>query len=118
MKLVYIAGPYRAATPWQVEQNIRNAESVAYQVAGMGVAILCPHTMTRYWDRSYTDQYWLEATLEMMRRCDAVVLVPGWESSTGTLGEVAEAEALGIPVFRACGHGLREWIENGGGTRE
>ena len=29
MKLVYIAGPFRAPTPWQVEQNVRRAESLA-----------------------------------------------------------------------------------------
>jgi hypothetical protein len=34
-----------------------------------------------------------------MRRCDLVVVVPGWETSGGTLKEIAEAERLGIPVF-------------------
>jgi len=37
-------------------------------------------------------QPWLAAA-------DAVLLVPGWETSDGTQREVAHAEVLGIPVF-------------------
>lgn len=46
-----------------------------------------------------TPEFWYEATLEALRRCDAVILVPGWEESKGTVAEVAEAVRLGIPVF-------------------
>jgi hypothetical protein len=35
-----------------------------------------------------------------MRRCDAVLLVPGWKLSEGTLGEIKEAKRLEIPVFK------------------
>ena len=34
-----------------------------------------------------------------LRRCDAVVLTPGWRKSPGTLAEIKHAEELGIPVF-------------------
>ncbi len=32
MKLLYVAGPYRAKSEWQLEQNIRNAEAVALEL--------------------------------------------------------------------------------------
>lgn len=35
---------------------------------------------------------WLEVS-------DAILLVPGWENSRGTLKELARATELGIPVF-------------------
>ena len=35
----------------------------------------------------------------LLRRSDAVVLCPGWEASSGTLAEIAEAERLLIPVY-------------------
>ena len=41
----------------------------------------------------------LAGTLELMRRCDAVVVIPGWEHSTGTKAEIDEAMRLEIPVF-------------------
>ena len=99
MRVIYIAGPYRAATPYLVEQNIRSAEAMMLAVAELGLTALCPHTMTRFLDGTGTDEYWLAATLELLRRCDAVLLCYGWERSAGTLGELAEARAMGLPVY-------------------
>lgn len=99
MKTIYIAGPYRAATPWAVEQNIRAAEAYILPLAEKGYAVLCPHTMTRGFDGTMTDEYWLAATLELMRRCDAVFVVPGSWDSEGALGEMREACRLGLPVY-------------------
>lgn len=99
MRVIYIAGPYRAATQWGVEQNIRTAEAAMLQVATMGLVPLCPHTMTRYMDGTLTDDYWLMATMEMMRRCDGVLLCGDWEQSSGTLGECREAHFCEIPIY-------------------
>lgn len=109
IKLVYIAGPYRAATAWQVEQNIRAAESVARDVARLGAYPVCPHSNTRgYFESEGPAELWLGGTLELMRRCDAVVMAHGWERSSGSRAEKAEAERLGIPVFEP-GSTLAEW---------
>lgn len=43
--------------------------------------------------------FWLEATLDELRTCDAVVVVPGYQTSSGTLAEIDEAKKLGLPVF-------------------
>lgn len=99
MKVVYIAGKYRGPTPWDVEQNIRAAEEVAARVWAMGLVALCPHANSRHMEGVASDEHFLAGTLELLRRCDAVVLVPGWDKSTGTRAEVTEARALGIPVF-------------------
>ena len=45
------------------------------------------------------DEFYLDGTLELMRKCDAVCLLPGYEFSEGTAGEIAEARRLGIPVY-------------------
>jgi nucleoside 2-deoxyribosyltransferase len=115
-KLVYIAGPYRAANAWLCEQNIREAEAVAYRVAQLGAYPVCPHTNTRQHFESAQDdpQFWLGGTLELMRRCDGVFLVRGWPDSSGTLVEIAEAERLGKPVFYAGDFDkLGEWLRGG-----
>ncbi len=97
MKVIYVAGPFRADTPWGIEQNIRAAEGIALQLWQKGFVAMCPHTMTRFYQDSAPDAVWIEGTLEMLRRCDGMVLCPGWDKSSGTLGEIAEAKRLNMP---------------------
>ena len=50
MKLVYIAGPFRAPTPWGIEENVRHAERHAFEIAKLGAMPVCPHANTRHFD--------------------------------------------------------------------
>lgn len=99
MKVVYIAGPFRAANQWEQEQNIRRAEGYAFEVWKAGAVALCPHMNTRYWQGALPDQVWLDGDLELLSRCDAIFLVPGWEKSQGTRAELAFAESRNIRVY-------------------
>jgi hypothetical protein len=109
--LVYIAGPYRASDPWEVERNVRSAELWIPHIAALGVVPICVHSMYRFFDKSadVSADYWIKGTLEIMRRCDAVFVRPGDYVSEGTEGEINEANALGIPVFKTL-RGLCGWI--------
>lgn len=91
MKHVYVAGPYRGPNRWVVHQNIQLAEALGMQVACLGAVPVIPHTMYSAFDGTITNEFWLEATLELLRRCDALLLVPGWERSVGAKGEKIEA---------------------------
>ena len=104
MKVIYIAGKYRGPTPWAIEQNIRAAEDMAARVIQLGMMPLCPHANTRHMEGLADDQFFLDGTMELLRRCDAVVLVPNWRDSAGARGEVTEAQRLGMPVFGLGGH--------------
>ena len=104
MKVIYIAGKYRGPNAWAVEQNIRAAEEVAARVWAMGMVALCPHANSRHMEGVASDEVFLAGTLELMRRCDAVLLVPNWRDSEGARAEVAEAERLGLPVFGRGGN--------------
>lgn len=99
MKVIYIAGPFRAPTQWEIAENIRAAERVGMAVIKAGAMPLIPHANTQHSHGSASDQFFLDGTLELMRRCDAVVMVPGWEKSQGSCGEKKEAERLGLPVL-------------------
>lgn len=99
MKLIYIAGPYRAATANEIRTNIRAAESRAEDVIRAGHYPIVPHLCTAFMDGLATDQHFLDGTLEAMRRCDEVWLVEGWEQSHGTRLEIAEAWRLGKSVY-------------------
>lgn len=102
--ILYVAGPYRGASKVRIAQNISAARSVALEAARRGWMPMCPHMNTAHMEDDLPhlgDQFWLQGTLELMRRCDALVLVPGWETSEGTQAEISEADRLRIPVYRS-----------------
>lgn len=109
MIVVFIAGPFRGETAWEVERNIRRAEDLAFEVAVAGAMPLCPHTNTRFFDGTLTDEFWLDGTMELLRRCDAVIMTDDWKRSSGARAEKAEAARIGIPVFENLG-ALIEWL--------
>ena len=99
MKLIYIAGPYSAETAWLKKQNIQAAEKAAETVWMLGHAALCPHLNTQYMDGIATYDQFIEGSLLMVERCDAVLLIDGWQRSTGAKIEKKHAEKHGVPVF-------------------
>ncbi len=99
MKVVYIAGPFRGPTAWDIERNVRRAEELAFEVFKLGAMPLTPHANTRFFHGQGPDAFWLDGTLELLRRCDALITVDDWARSSGARGEVSDASARGIPVF-------------------
>lgn len=91
MKLVYIAGPYTAATDEEIEANILAAEELARRIIARTdkVACLVPHSIGRNFKRGPgSPQYWYDATLRMLEPCDALITVGNWRASKGTRNEV------------------------------
>lgn len=117
MKLIYVAGPFRAINPngktncWRVQENIMAAMSLALEIWKAGHAALCPHANTMFFQDAdgCADDVWLKGDLEMLRRCDAVLVTPDWERSSGAREEVAYAHEHSIPVFYNF-EILKEWL--------
>jgi len=99
MKVVYIAGKYRGPNPWAVEQNVQAAQAVAAKVIVAGHMPLTPHLNTAHMEGLADDAFFLAGTMELLRRCDAVLCVSNWRDSVGARAEVEEARRLGLPVF-------------------
>ena len=110
MKVIYTAGPYRADTVYGITCNIERARELSAYVWELGHVALSPHLNTALFDGLVSDQAFLDGTLELMRRADAVVLIPGWQRSEGTKAEIKEAEKLGIPVLYNAME-LSNWVE-------
>lgn len=94
--LVYVAGPYSNPDP---VENTHAALAVGDTFMRGGVVTpIVPH-LTMTWHLVFPHPYeqWLAYDLEVMRRCDAVYRIVG--PSSGADAEVAEAEAMGLPVF-------------------
>ena len=111
MKIVYVAGPFRGKTAWDVEQNVRRAEEMGFKVAELGAMPLMPHANTRFFNGLFTDDFWITGTLCLLERCDAMIVLPGWENSTGTKGEIRLCEDRDIPYFFKL-NDLKEWLES------
>jgi len=99
MKVAFISGKYRSETVAGIVANIRAAEKVAAAYWLKGYAVICPHKNTALFDGLAPDSVWLEGDLELLRRADAIVMVPGWENSSGAKAELAEAVRLGLEVI-------------------
>lgn len=100
--LAYLAGPYRAKNGRTVEENIATAREYAVKFWAAGIPTICPHLNTAHMEHDgVPDDHFLVGDLEMVRRCDLVVLLPGWEESEGALSEYELADHLDIPTLRA-----------------
>ena len=111
MRVIYVAGAYTAATPWLIEQNVRRAESIGYLIAQAGAVPLIPHANMRWQHLTaeLTTDWWYAATRELLNRCDAVVMVPGWEASNGARYERERAIETGKLVFTSINE-LSAWL--------
>jgi len=103
MKLVYVAGPYRAETREGVAQNVAAARHVGRLCVRKGWFPILPTVNTAHFDHDFPgladDDFWRDGTMELMRRCDAVVLVDGWQYSSGAHAEIKEARKIGLKVY-------------------
>ena len=99
MQIAYIAGPYRSDTVHGIVENIRKAEKVAIKYWRKGYAVICPHKNTALFDGLMPDDTWLKGDLEILKRCDAIVMMYGWELSSGARAELEYAIKNNIGVI-------------------
>ena len=104
MKVIYIAGPFRAPNAWLIAENVRAAERWAYEVARLGHMPMCPHLNTAHFHGALPDGFFLEGSAELLRRCDGAVFIPGWPRSMGCQDEKRICTARNIPVCDLDGH--------------
>ena len=97
--IVYVAGPYRSDTESGLIDNIRHAEKYARKYWQLGYTVICPHLNTAHFGGLCDDEAFLEGTMEMLRRCDVVVMIPGWGVSRGSIAERDTAVRLGLEVI-------------------
>ena len=105
MKRIYVAGAYSAGNVIGVLDNMREGMRLSTEVMLAGFAPFCPwldyhfQLMLREGENLSVDDYY-QYSLEWLEASNAVLLVPGWESSKGTIAEIERAGYWGIPVFK------------------
>ena len=101
IKLVYMAGAYRGKTEWEVRCNIIKAEKYAALIINHSNKLfpIIPQKNTAHMGGLRENKYFLDGTMEMLKRCDYIYMIPGWANSEGAILELQEAIRLGIPEF-------------------
>jgi hypothetical protein len=95
MKVIFISGPYRG----NISNNIQHARMAAIKLWKEGWAVICPHMNTAHFDGLCPDETWLKGDLEILKRCDAIYVLKGWNESIGTKKEIERAINWGKEII-------------------
>jgi hypothetical protein len=105
VKLLYLAGPFGAPEGdpdplHTVNENITAASRIALEAARAGWMPVCPHKNSAGFEHTEIPAaFWYEGDIALMLRCDAVLMIPGWEQSRGACLERDEARRAGVLVL-------------------
>ena len=103
--VVYLAAPYSHPNREIMDTRAKEIERAAVILTRCGVKVYSPITAWHQPAKNYnlpTDAgFWEEHNLDMLERCDAVVVLglPGWRESVGVTMETDHAEEWGIATF-------------------
>ena len=96
----FVSGAYSGSAD-EIEENIIKARVVISDVLKAGWVPVCPNVFWSPFADTQDYEFWLEAALALLETSDILVLVPGWESSSGVKREIKRARELGIPIVNS-----------------
>ena len=107
MKRVYVAGTYSGSDVITILKNIGRGEYYAAQIFKLGYAPFTPwhdkDFVIKLWDQDLDVDMFYKYSLTWLEVSDIMFLVPGWETSKGTLNEIEVAKNLGIKIVTELG---------------
>lgn len=112
---VYVAGAYSAYNVIDVLKNIGKGQQKCARLFALGFAPFCPwHDKSFITDNphgKFDVEMFYRYSLEWLKVSDCVLVLPGYEQSSGTLKEIEFAENHEIPVFYNEGDLIRFSLE-------
>ena len=91
-KILYIAGPYRAATINKTYHNIHEARRRMEWAWVNGYIPICPHMNSAFIDGIVEDEVIFSGYCRLVAGCDVIMMIDGWEESNGSIEELIVAE--------------------------
>jgi hypothetical protein len=114
---IYVDGPYLAKTAWEVNKNVNRALDCGFELAMWGAIPIIPHVMFQGFAGSFTDEYLLGSSMQVMLCCDAVAMMHGWRKSPEARAEYDRAAMKGMQIFYPWqkdvihpDQSIRDWI--------
>ena len=102
--LLYIAGPYSANEHHTEQDHINRAEIVSIELIRKGFHVITPHKNTagyeKYEDENITFETWIAMDLNILKRCDGIFLMNGWDESKGATIEVGYSISNRIKIIK------------------
>ena len=96
----FISGAYSGSLS-EVNENISKARVVIADVIKAGWIPICPNVFWSPFADIQDYDFWLEAAITLLETCDILVLVPGWETSSGVKREIQRAREIGILIVNS-----------------
>lgn len=102
-KIIFVAGPVRGdGTREAKEKNIEIAKKYIQILINNNIPYYSPHLNIDQEILSLGDeasQFAWDMNAEFLLRSDALAVLPGWESSSGTKMEIENATKKSLPIF-------------------
>lgn len=103
---VYCAGPMSSPDPIKFMDNLRRGTRVSTELLLNGFAVFSPFIdialfMQLREGESIPIETIQQHSLKWLEVSDVVLVLDGWESSKGTLRELARANELNIPIYHS-----------------
>lgn len=102
MKVVFISGPYREDSYFDISRNIADAQETAAALARLGIGFFCPHAHSSHFEvivPKRNQDWWYSLDLRIAEACDAVLFLPSWGRSNGSRLEYEFFSGRGKPIF-------------------
>ena len=118
-KLLYLIAPYSDGNIQQTTLNVHKVAQVAGKIIDQSNGYFIPivihaegwwiETKTGY--TSQSTEYWYKHTLEVLKRCDAALIVGNIGHSKGSLAERAWCIENDVPYVQVSDSGLENALE-------
>jgi hypothetical protein len=99
--LLYTAGPITSNCDGAMSEHVERAKGIAVRLRRLGWSVICPHLNSIEIVGFTLDDYLWE-DFAILGRVDALVLLPGWRNSAGSLREVefaSKKQPVPLPVW-------------------
>lgn len=110
MKLIYVAGPYRASSENMILANITRARYWATLIWKAGGVAICPHLNSFLMGGVVPVETFLEGDKEIISRCDAILMTGAWRESEGSVIEWNHANRIGKPILTSMAQ-VRDFLK-------
>lgn len=105
--IYYLASPYTHADPSIRKLRAEQATEIAVRLLHEGIFVFAPIPYNEPWEKFNLPGdwgFWAEFDKSFVERCDGgliVLMLDGWDRSTGVTAEIEFATKLGKPIYYA-----------------